>query len=610
MPRPVGPPLPANAPSIYGKSDKRRNFLAIAINIVSLVAALWLVGIVASVINTAASGGLPTQGEIWAFVIVLALASLTQAARAAYSARNAAVSENRHRATLAAHSLATDPAPAARTGSTVSLMTESVERIAAYRQGFLPQAIGALALPVIVLIYIGIWINPFSALVIAAAIPGIPLLVRGFMKMFRKVSSGSRQRRSQLAAAYLDAIEGMDTLQLIGAAPRIGARLAEQGEQNRRSTMQLLAGNQLVILVVDLTFSLFITVIATALAIHQYGNGTITLGQAAALILLSIILLDPIDQMGAFFYVGMGGMAAERAARRYLASKKTADAAPAPQTAPGSTPAKDALLTLENIHFSYAPQAAPASHGHPGKPGHPGKGGHPGKAAAQHGKPASAVPAAAAKQPAPRAVLKGVSLQLHRGERLAITGPSGQGKTTLLKILSGENAPASGSISLHGQPASLNDLRAASAVVTQKTWLFTGTIAHNLRLVNPAASETDMWRALEQAHVAADIRELPDRLETRVGERGYGLSGGQAQRIALARALLSGRTLLLLDEPTSAVDLRSEKLIADTLANLGPEYTLVMVTHRAGLLPGATRAVTVQNGTLQTAAEGAKEARQ
>ncbi|MGQ4569756.1 ABC transporter ATP-binding protein/permease [Dermabacteraceae bacterium P9123] len=610
MPRPVGPPLPANAPSIYGKSDKRRNFLAIAINIVSLVAALWLVGIVASVINTAASGGLPTQGEIWAFVIVLALASLTQAVRAAYSARNAAVTENRHRAILAEHSLATDPAPAARTGATVSLMTESVERIAAYRQGFLPQAIGALALPVIVLVYIGIWINPFSALVIAAAIPGIPLLVRGFMKMFRKVSSGSRQRRSQLAAAYLDAIEGMDTLQLIGAAPRIGARLAEQGEQNRRSTMQLLAGNQLVILVVDLTFSLFITVIAAALAIHQYGSGTITLGQAAALILLSIILLDPIDQMGAFFYVGMGGMAAERAARRYLASKKTADVAPAPQAAPGSAPAKDALLTLENIHFSYAPQAAPVSHGHPGKPGHSGKGGHPGKAATKHGKPASAAPEVAAKQPAPRAVLKGVSLQLHRGERLAITGPSGQGKTTLLKILSGENAPASGSISLHGQPATLNDLRAASAVVTQKTWLFTGTIAHNLRLVNPAASEADMWRALEQAHVAADIRELPDRLETRVGERGYGLSGGQAQRIALARALLSGRTLLLLDEPTSAVDLRSEKLIADTLANLGPEYTLVMVTHRAGLLPGATRAVTVQNGTLQAAAAGAKEARQ
>ncbi|MGQ4533627.1 ABC transporter ATP-binding protein/permease [Dermabacteraceae bacterium P13115] len=607
MPRPVGPPLPANAPSIYGKSDKRRNFLAIAINIVSLVAALWLVGIVASVINTAASGGLPTQGEIWAFVIVLALASLTQAARAAYSARNAAVSENRHRAILAEHSLATDPAPAARTGSTVSLMTESVERIAAYRQGFLPQAIGALALPVIVLIYIGVWINPFSALVIAAAIPGIPLLVRGFMKMFRKVSSGSRQRRSQLAAAYLDAIEGMDTLQLIGAAPRIGARLAEQGEQNRRSTMQLLAGNQLVILVVDLTFSLFVTVIAAALAIHQYGSGTITLGQATALILLSIILLDPIDQMGAFFYVGMGGMAAERAARRYLASKKTADAAPAPQAVPGSAPEKDALLTLENIHFSYAPQAAPVSHGRPGKGGHPGKSGHPGKPAVRHGKPA---PAAAAKQSAPRAVLKGVSLQLQRGERLAITGPSGQGKTTLLKILSGENAPASGSISLHGQPASLNDLRAASAVVTQKTWLFTGTIAHNLRLVNPAASEADMWRALEQAHVAADIRELPDRLETRVGERGYGLSGGQAQRIALARALLSGRTLLLLDEPTSAVDLRSEKLIADTLANLGPEYTLVMVTHRAGLLPGVTRAVTVQNGTLQAAAEGAKEARQ
>ncbi|MBV7411782.1 ABC transporter ATP-binding protein/permease [Dermabacteraceae bacterium TAE3-ERU27] len=576
-------------------------------SLLSFLSLIWLIGIIILVLESVAHEEFPVQDLRWCLIATVMLASLAQAARAFYSARSAAVAENRHRATLAAHSLATDPAPAARTGAAVSLMTESVERIAAYRQGFLPQAIGALALPVIVLVYIGIWINPFSALVIAAAIPGIPLLVRGFMKMFRKVSSGSRQRRSQLAAAYLDAIEGMDTLQLIGAAPRIGARLAEQGEQNRRSTMQLLAGNQLVILVVDLTFSLFITVIAAALAIHQYGNGTITLGQAAALILLSIILLDPIDQMGAFFYVGMGGMAAERAARRYLASKKTADAAPAPQAAPGSAPEKDALLTLENIHFSYAPQAAPVSHGHSEKPGHPVKGGHPGKAAAKHGNPA---PEVAAKQPAPRAVLKGVSLQLHRGERLAITGPSGQGKTTLLKILSGENAPASGSISLHGQPASLNDLRAASAVVTQKTWLFTGTIAHNLRLVNPAASEADMWRALEQAHVAADIRELPDRLETRVGERGYGLSGGQAQRIALARALLSGRTLLLLDEPTSAVDLRSEKLIADTLANLGPEYTLVMVTHRAGLLPGATRAVTVQNGTLQAAAEGTKEARQ
>lgn len=199
-------------------------------------------------------------------------------------------------------------------------------------------------------------------------------------------------------------------------------------------------------------------------------------------------------------------------------------------------------------------------------------------------------------------MLTDVDLEVPAGQRLAVVGPSGAGKSTLLALLAGDLLPTSGTVSINGTRSSVataDEVRGASALVTQSTWLFTGTIADNLRLADPDATPERMWWALEAANLADEVRAMPQGLETAVGERGMSLSGGQAQRLSLARAFLADRPLLLLDEPTSQVDLASEAQIVEAIERLAEGRTVVTVSHRAGALTACDRVVTVENGGLR-----------
>lgn len=199
-------------------------------------------------------------------------------------------------------------------------------------------------------------------------------------------------------------------------------------------------------------------------------------------------------------------------------------------------------------------------------------------------------------------MLTDVDLEVPAGQRLAVVGPSGAGKSTLLALLAGDLLPTSGTVSINGtrsSAATADEVRGASALVTQSTWLFTGTIADNLRLADPDATPERMWWALEAANLADEVRAMPQGLETAVGERGMSLSGGQAQRLSLARAFLADRPLLLLDEPTSQVDLASEAQIVEAIERLAAGRTVVTVSHRAGALTACDRVVTVENGGLR-----------
>ncbi|EEH66064.1 ABC transporter, ATP-binding protein [Actinomyces urogenitalis DSM 15434] len=199
-------------------------------------------------------------------------------------------------------------------------------------------------------------------------------------------------------------------------------------------------------------------------------------------------------------------------------------------------------------------------------------------------------------------MLTDVDLEVPAGRRLAVVGPSGAGKSTLLALLAGDLLPTSGTVSINGtrsSAATADEVRGASALVTQSTWLFTGTIADNLRLADPDATPERMWWALEAANLADEVRAMSQGLETAVGERGMSLSGGQAQRLSLARAFLADRPLLLLDEPTSQVDLASEAQIVEAIERLAEGRTVVTVSHRAGALTACDRVVTVENGGLR-----------
>lgn len=196
-------------------------------------------------------------------------------------------------------------------------------------------------------------------------------------------------------------------------------------------------------------------------------------------------------------------------------------------------------------------------------------------------------------------MLTDLNIDVPIGARLAIMGPSGVGKSTLLTLLAGALPIQAGAIAVNGKNLAnmTADLRhQQAAVLTQRSWLVSGTLADNLRFARPEATDDQLWQALASAHLAQDVRTLPQGLATDVGEEGSLLSGGQAQRLALARALLSGRKILLLDEPTAHLDPASEQGIIQALTQLGKDYTLIMVTHRPSLLDLADSLLTLEAG--------------
>lgn len=450
-------------------------------------------------------------------------------------------------------------------GSLIDMMTSGTEKIQRYRQAFLGSMIGAMVSPLLVLALMALFVDPWCALVLLGFVPLVPAIVFGFSKLTRKVSSSSRRRRNQLAASYLDALSGLETLTLLGAADSKGQQLAQIGEENRLSTMRLLAANQLILLVIDLGFNLLLLTTGFALTLWQVINGAwdsdlTVIAPVVSMVGLTLLLLEPMNKIGSFFYVGMAGMANQRLVRAFLTGKAPTQSqggdASSDKT-PVTPHQSDSFLSLQDLTFAY-PDGDP--------------------------------------------VLQDLDLEIKPGEWVAICGPSGTGKSTLIEVLKGNLLPSQGSYYLQGRALDANSsawFADQSALVQQRTWIFTGTIRSNLMMVAPRASEERLWECLEKVGLAAEVRAFAQGLDTPVGEDGYALSGGQAQRLSLARALLSQRELLLLDEPTSQIDLESEAAITQALAEVAKEKTIVLLTHRASALEFADRVLYLQNGALK-----------
>ncbi|WP_205693591.1 ABC transporter ATP-binding protein, partial [Cellulomonas sp. IC4_254] len=455
-----------------------------------------------------------------------------------------------------------------RSGRFVSTATDGVERAASYEVTFKFPIIASMTVPVIALVALGAAVDWVVAGWLALALPAIPLLVNGFQKLFRSVSVQYRMTARRFAAQFLDAIQGLPTSTAFNRAAAKGAELARSAEQLRRMVMRLLAGNQVVLLVIDASFSLAMVAAAAGLAMARLRDGAITPGQAVAVVLVSTVLLEPLDRVGQFFYVGMGGRAAVREIDAVLAQPATAgDAAGvrapatstfhvAPRAAEGEDGARPEAVALDHVSFAY---------------------------------------------PGGRPVLDDVSFTVPRGGRVALIGPSGSGKSTVAALVQAHLRPGSGAVRVGGHDATavpVEWVRAQTAVVAQTTYLFTGTLADNLRLAAPDADDERLWHALAEANLADDVRGFPDRLATRVGERGLSLSGGQAQRLAVARALLKDAPVLLLDEPTSQVDAASEAALVDALDRAGEGRTVVVVAHRLSTVRGADEVLVLAEGRI------------
>lgn len=579
-------PMPAHPLFAPGAPAVRAQVAFEALRTVAVgVVMLCLGRLLADVLDRSAEPSVPVVLTAAAAVLV---AAGGEAGSAAVQGRSTAAEARRLRGALLRRAFGLGPAriTGAQSGRLVAMMTDSVERVTAYRQGYIGRLVAAVLAPLLTILLVAVAVDWLSALVLLALVPVIPLAIGAFQRLVAGVSSASREARMRLAGQFLEAIQGLPTLVGLRAAGRIGDRLEAAGEDNRRATMSLLARNQLILFVTEAVFSLFMVSAAVLLAWVRHDDGAVTLAGALALVLLATQLTEPMNQIGGFFYIGMAG----RAGQRMMAA-----------------------FTDRGV--------VPTGHGHPGRR----RGGSPG------GRPAAAPPAPAAMPapPAPtpdeqstecgdpaeegavvvqgagfayepgRDVLREVDLTVAEREQTALLGASGSGKSTLLSMLAGDLLPSSGTVRVHGVPLTeqtREQVRAASAVVQQHTWLFRASLAENLRIAAPAATDEQLWDALEQVDLARWARTLPQGLDTPVGERGLAVSGGQGQRIALARAFLAGRPLVILDEPTSQVDLESEAVIEQAIDRLGERATVLLATHRPSLARG--RAVHVRDGRI------------
>lgn len=532
-----------------------------AVVAVGISAAAWLVGYL---VDSA------TPGEVgagwWVLAVVLALVvAAADGIRVSLQASDALEGESvyRQRTIQSIFRLGAARVSADRRGRLVSMATDGAERVGIYRDSFKSEVAAAASQVLIYLLFIGIAVNPLVSFGLALGAVLTGLGIWGFMRWHRKSSAGNRQARGAVAASYLEAINALETLALLRATGRVSADLEKVGEKQRRETMSLLARNQRLLLVIDLLVHGVFLGLGVALTVVATYLDWVSMGAGLTAILLTVFLIEPVDLVGSFFYIAMAGRGIERG---MLGLQKSAQRVPdfADPRPPLTEPP---AIRVRDLGYTYA-----------------NSGGHPGNKRE-------------AKESNARAVLASVDLDIEPGTQVAITGPSGVGKTTLLNILAGRLPIQSGRIEM-GPYSFISEDDAGrqelAAFVAQDTWLMTGSLRDNLEFARPGATDAQMWDALEKAHVAEEMRLLPDGLDTVLGEDGASLSGGQAQRVALARAYLSGRPLIIADEPTAHVDMQSQREIMGSLEDARGDHTIVVVTHREALANAADRVIRME----------------
>ncbi|MBN2387936.1 MAG: thiol reductant ABC exporter subunit CydD [Anaerolineales bacterium] len=437
-----------------------------------------------------------------------------------------------------------------RSGELTSAAVEGIEALEAYFSQYLPQLLIAALVPLSILVFV-FPADILSGLVLLLTAPLIPL----FMVLIGKAAEALTGRQyallGRLSAHFLDSLQGLETLKQFGRARDQVESLRRSSERFRDVTLSVLRVTFLSALALELIATLSTAVVAVEIGLRLLAGG-LPFARALFLLVLAPEFYLPLRMLGLRFHAGMAGVTAARRIFAILDVPAATALPPLPSAVRGP-----GTVRLRSVAFTY-----------------PGE-----------------------RQPA----LQDVSLTIQAGEHLALVGPSGAGKSTLAALLLGFIVPATGEISLDGRPAAQvgeSAWRRTFAWVPQAPYLFHDTIAGNLRIARKAATPTEMHTALQAAGLEEFVASLPEGLETVIGEQGARLSGGQAQRLALARAFLRDAPVLVLDEPTSSLDPGQEALVESATRRLMRGRTVLTIAHRLNTTFRADRILVLDKGRL------------
>ncbi len=432
------------------------------------------------------------------------------------------------------------------TGEVTVLATRGVDALDGYFARYLPQLVLAVIVPLVILAVVVSrdWI---SAVIIAFTVPLIPLFMALVGSTTAERTAKQVRTLGRLARHFLDVVAGLPTLKVFGRAKAQAATVRGLSTRYRQTALAALKVSFLSSLILELVATISVAMVAVAVGLRLLG-GHLSLMTALFVLVLAPEAYLPLRLLGQNYHASAEGLAVADRVVAVLERPLPASGRRTELPDPSRTG-----VVVENLCFSYPDRCQPA--------------------------------------------LDDVSLGVAPGEIVALTGPSGCGKSTLLKVLLGFVKPTSGTVRIGG--VDLADLdpdawRTQVAWVPQRPHLFAGSLSENIALGRPGATADQLRRAVDDAGLSALVARLPEGLATVLGEDGVGLSAGERQRLALARAFLRDTPLLLLDEPTANLDGETEHQVLQAVRRLVRGRSALVVAHRPALAALADRVVALR----------------
>ncbi|WP_342029547.1 thiol reductant ABC exporter subunit CydD [Stenotrophomonas sp. CFBP 13718] len=445
-----------------------------------------------------------------------------------------------------------------RSGELGEVMLAHADAIENYFSGFQPVRIEVVVVPLVIALAVA-WVDWVVAVIFIATAPLVPFFM---MLVGWGAEAAGRAQLGELARMsghFADRIKGLGLLRLYGRGQAELDGVAAAAEGVRERTMKVLRIAFLSSTVLEFFASVSVAMVALYLGLSYLGMMSLhaqvpTLGAGLFCLLLAPEFYAPLRRLAAHYHDRANALAAAAEIERLLGGLPAAATAPA---APRATVVATEPLLL-------------------------------------HAPPLQARALVLRPLGAAHDVVRDISFQLEQNQRLALVGPSGSGKSTLLEALAGWLPPRGGSVIL--RPG------IEVGYAGQRPYLFHGSIADNLRLADPTASMATLRQVADAAQVLAFADRLPAGLDTVIGERGFGLSGGEARRIGLARLLLRNPGILLLDEPTAFLDPRTEAALLHALAIFARGRSVIVATHSPVVMAWADSTLVLPQGQLHDGA--------
>lgn len=433
-----------------------------------------------------------------------------------------------------------------KTSEVVQVAVEGVDQLETYFGAYLPQFFYAMLAPLTLFIVL-CFVNVAAAVVLLICVPLIPVAIAAVQTWAKKLLSKYWGQYTELGDTFLENLQGLTTLKIYQADAFKQQEMNEQAEKFRKITMKVLTMQLNSITIMDL-IAYGGAALGVIMAVTQYQSGGVSLEGCLLIILLAADFFIPMRQLGSFFHIAMNGMAASDKIFRLLDLEETkpeiTESFPSGHT-----------IRCSGLSFSYEPD---------------------------------------------REILHSVDLTFPQGSFTALVGESGCGKSTLASILMGRNKGYTGSVSVGGVPLSSiqeESLLRNITYISHQSHLFKGTVRENLLMGKPGASDEELWAVLSRVNLA-EFLKAEQGLDTRLLEKASNLSGGQCQRLALARALLHDSPVYIFDEATSNIDVESENDIMREIHELAKSKTVILVSHRLANVVGADHIYVLDHGIV------------